>query len=140
VENLWVTKGAKDVLQLVHNTFRVLARQCTKVYKTSAVVLDHQHPAYQNTKRITLSELAKINEMKLKSIAKFFGQDGFPTSPCRFGDKILPHAYEACCTISPNKTLSAVKVLFLAVSRRPFHAYMAITTVLFINGTEDLIP
>jgi hypothetical protein len=29
------------------------------------MALDHQHPAHQNTKWVMLSELAKINEIKL---------------------------------------------------------------------------
>jgi hypothetical protein len=60
-ENFGVTNCSTDCLQLVQNKFRVLRWECAQVDKTCAMVFDCHHTAHQNTKRITLSEITKIN-------------------------------------------------------------------------------
>jgi hypothetical protein len=72
MEDFRITNQTKYLLEFVGNEVRTFPWEGTQVHQSGRVILDGQHPAHQNTKGITFSQLTKVKEIKLKSITKAF--------------------------------------------------------------------
>jgi hypothetical protein len=70
MEDFRITNQTEYLLEFVGDEVRTFPWEGTQVHQSGRVILDGQHPAHQNTKGITFSQLTKVNEIKLKSITK----------------------------------------------------------------------
>ena len=72
MENLWIAKHTKVLLEFVGNQFRTLTGQGTQVCQSSSMILDCHYPTHEDSKGILLPQLSKINEINLEPVTKVF--------------------------------------------------------------------